>query len=76
MPRTEHDFLGDRELPNNAYYRVQTLRATENFPISGVLLNRFPDPGGVANPRSKVAAPTPQRRAAVEDRRPAARGLC
>ena len=43
MPRTEHDFLGDRELPDNAYYGVQTLRATENFPISGVLLNRFPD---------------------------------
>ena len=43
MPRTEHDFLGDRELPDHAYYGVQTLRATENFPISGVYLHRFPD---------------------------------
>ena len=43
MPRTEHDFIGDRELPDHAYYGVQTLRATENFPISGVFLHRFPD---------------------------------
>ncbi len=39
--RTEHDSLGTRELPADAYYGVQTLRAIENFPISGVKLRRF-----------------------------------
>jgi aspartate ammonia-lyase len=33
--RTEHDFLGERELPVDAYYGIQTLRAVENFPITG-----------------------------------------
>jgi aspartate ammonia-lyase len=33
--RKEKDFLGERELPINAYYGVQTLRAVENFPITG-----------------------------------------
>ena len=33
--RMEHDFLGSREIPGNAYYGVQTIRAVENFPITG-----------------------------------------
>src|SRR6185312_13765559 len=33
--RIEHDFLGDREVPADAYYGVQTLRGAENFPITG-----------------------------------------
>ena len=33
--RMEHDFLGDREVPADAYYGVQTLRGAENFPITG-----------------------------------------
>ncbi len=41
--RSEHDLLGDREVPDEAYYGVQTLRAMENFNISGVKLNFFPD---------------------------------
>jgi len=41
--RTEHDLLGDREVPDESYYGVQTLRAMENFKISGVSLNFFPD---------------------------------
>ena len=40
--RKEHDLLGDREVPADAYYGVQTLRALENFPISGVRLSHFP----------------------------------
>jgi aspartate ammonia-lyase len=32
--RMEHDFLGDREVPADAYYGIQTLRAAENFPIT------------------------------------------
>jgi aspartate ammonia-lyase len=39
--RSEHDSLGERELPNNAYYGVQTVRALENFAISGVPLRNF-----------------------------------
>jgi len=34
--RMEHDFLGDREVPPEAYYGVQTLRGSENFPITGL----------------------------------------
>src|ERR1044072_3232905 len=33
--RLEHDFLGEREVPAEAYYGVQTLRGAENFPITG-----------------------------------------
>ena len=34
--RIEKDSMGERELPNSAYYGIQTLRAIENFPISGI----------------------------------------
>lgn len=37
--RVEKDFLGERELPRDAYYGIQTLRATENFPITGLSLH-------------------------------------
>src|SRR5688572_9205412 len=40
--RVEHDLLGDREVPDEALYGVQTLRALENFPITGVALREFP----------------------------------
>ena len=39
--RLEHDSLGERELPEKAYYGVQTLRAMENFAISGVFVKNF-----------------------------------
>lgn len=35
QPRIERDSLGERELPADVYYGIQTLRAIENFPISG-----------------------------------------
>ena len=41
--RTEHDLLGEREVPEEALYGVQTLRAAENFPITGVPLREFPE---------------------------------
>lgn len=41
--RTEHDLLGDRTVPAEAYYGVHTLRALENFPISGVTIGQYPD---------------------------------
>lgn len=34
--RTEKDSMGERQLPDEVYYGIQTLRATENFPISGI----------------------------------------
>src|SRR6187455_389588 len=41
--RTESDLLGKKEIPFDAYYGVQTLRALENFQISGVKTNFYPD---------------------------------
>ncbi|MGV9867518.1 aspartate ammonia-lyase [Rhodococcus koreensis] len=43
MTRLEHDLLGDREVPSDAYYGIHTLRATENFPITGIPLSAHPD---------------------------------
>jgi aspartate ammonia-lyase len=40
--RSEPDLLGDREVPHEYYYGVQTLRALENFNISGVTLDFYP----------------------------------
>lgn len=40
--RLEHDLLGERPVPADALYGVQTLRAIENFPISGVPIGEFP----------------------------------
>ena len=37
--RTEHDFLGAMEVPDDAYYGVQTMRAIENFYITGQRLD-------------------------------------
>lgn len=41
--RSEHDLLGDRDVPMEAYYGVHTLRAVENFQISGQRLSDAPD---------------------------------
>jgi aspartate ammonia-lyase len=41
--RREHDSLGERDVPGSAYYGVQTLRAVENFPVSGVTISAFPE---------------------------------
>ncbi|HVA58242.1 MAG: aspartate ammonia-lyase [Gemmatimonadaceae bacterium] len=40
--RREHDLLGERDVPADALYGVQTLRALENFPITGVPIREFP----------------------------------
>ena len=40
--RTEHDLLGSKEIPADAYYGVQTARALENFKISGIPINHYP----------------------------------
>ena len=40
--RLESDLIGELQVPEEAYYGVQTQRAVENFQISGVLLSEFP----------------------------------
>jgi aspartate ammonia-lyase len=41
--RYEHDLLGDRAVPNEAYYGVDTVRAVENFPITGTPISVYPE---------------------------------
>src|SRR6187200_3644132 len=41
--RTEKDLIGEKQIPNEAYYGVQTARALENFQVSGVKTNFYPD---------------------------------
>jgi aspartate ammonia-lyase len=41
--RIEHDLLGEKAIPDEAYYGVQTARALENFHISGVPISQYPD---------------------------------
>jgi aspartate ammonia-lyase len=51
--RTEKDSLGEYQVPNHAWYGIQTARAVDNFPISG----RMPDPDFIrAHVRIKLAA--------------------
>jgi aspartate ammonia-lyase len=41
--RIEHDLLGTKEVPADAYYGVQTARGLENFHISGVQIQLYPN---------------------------------
>ena len=41
--RREHDLLGEIDVPAEAYWGVHTLRAVENFPITGIPVGHFPD---------------------------------
>ena len=40
--RQEHDLLGDREVPNRFYFGIQTLRALENFDLTGIPISSTP----------------------------------
>ncbi|MBQ9105734.1 MAG: aspartate ammonia-lyase [Mailhella sp.] len=40
--RRDHDFLGEMEIPADAYYGIQTSRAMENFKISGIPISSMP----------------------------------
>lgn len=40
--RVEHDFLGEKEIPKDVYYGIQTLRAIENFHITGIQMKSEP----------------------------------
>lgn len=41
--RVEHDLIGDRDVPADAYWGIHTLRAIENFPISGTPIGSRPE---------------------------------
>lgn len=42
--RIEHDLLGEKEVPAEAYYGIQTLRGIENFHnISGLTISDYPN---------------------------------
>ena len=43
MARIEHDFLGEREVPDDAYYGIQSLRGRENFRITGLRISAEPN---------------------------------
>jgi aspartate ammonia-lyase len=40
--RIEHDLLGEREVPIERYYGVQTLRAVENYALTGIPISQYP----------------------------------
>lgn len=41
--RIESDLIGTREIPSEDYYGIQSVRAIENFPITGIGLNHYPE---------------------------------
>ncbi len=41
--RSEYDLLGTLDVPAQAYYGIQTLRASQNFKITGVPIGHFPE---------------------------------
>jgi len=43
LTRIEHDLLGEREVPAERYYGIQTLRALENFSITGTPISKYPE---------------------------------
>ena len=54
--RTECDLLGERQVPQEAYYGIQTLRAKENFNLTGISLRSFPALIGALAKVKKAAA--------------------
>src|ERR1700760_4226762 len=74
QPRMEKDLLGEKEIPANAYYGVQTARALENFQLSGVPINHYPGfveawaivKLAAAQANTDVGAMKPERLAAIE----------
>jgi aspartate ammonia-lyase len=72
--RIEHDLLGEKAVPASAYYGVQTARALENFQISNLGMNFYPEfvegfaivKVAAARANTKVGAMKPERLAAIE----------
>jgi aspartate ammonia-lyase len=72
--RVEHDLLGAKDVPSSAYYGVQTARALENFQISNVTMDSYPEfveayaivKLAAARANTKVGKMKPERLAAIE----------
>src|SRR5262245_51262992 len=72
--RVEKDLLGEKNVPADAYYGVQTARALDNFKLSGVLINHYPGfveawamvKLAAARANTDVGAMKPERLAAIE----------
>jgi aspartate ammonia-lyase len=72
--RTERDLLGEKQIPIDAYHGVQTARALENFQISGLRINQYPEfveawaivKLAAARANTDVGAMKPERLAAIE----------
>src|SRR5689334_14380558 len=72
--RTEHDLLGEKQVPADAYYGVQTARGLENFQLSGISINHYPGyveawaivKLAAARANTDVGAMKPERLAAIE----------
>lgn len=72
--RTEKDLLGEKAVPANAYYGVQTARALENFQLSGIAINHYPGfveawaivKLAAAQANTDVGAMKPERLAAIQ----------
>lgn len=43
LTRPEHDLLGDAQVPMDAYWGIHTLRAIENYPITGKVIGEYSD---------------------------------
>ncbi|MFE1347315.1 aspartate ammonia-lyase [Streptomyces sp. NPDC058757] len=41
--RKEHDLIGEREVDPSVYWGIHTLRASENFPLTGIALSAHPE---------------------------------
>jgi aspartate ammonia-lyase len=73
-PRVEKDLLGEKEVPGDAYYGIQTLRALENFKLSGITIDHYPGfveawamvKLAAARANTEVGAMKPDRLAAIE----------
>jgi aspartate ammonia-lyase len=72
--RMERDLLGEKSIPAEAYYGVQTARALENFQLSGVKINQYPGyveawaivKLAAARANTDVGAMKPERLAGIE----------
>ncbi|MDT2008649.1 aspartate ammonia-lyase [Rhodococcus opacus] len=67
--RVEHDLLGERDVPLHAHYGIHTLRALENFTITGTPIGRYPELVAALACVKQAAAVANQRLGLLDDRR-------
>jgi len=75
--RVEHDLLGDREVPADAYFGIHTMRARENFPITGIAISTYPDlVNALVSVKQAAAAANRDLGLLTEDKAAAILGAC